>query len=402
MIPKRHQTDAVVVSGIGIGGDNPIRIQSMTNTDTSNVAATVKQVHALTQAGSELVRITVNTPEAAKAVPHIKEQLLLQGVTTPLVGDFHFNGHVLLTAYPECALALDKYRINPGTLLGGKSRDKNFQTMIEAALRYDKPVRIGVNWGSLDRALLSMLMDENAKSTEPKSDREVLSIAMVNSVFTSAKFAEQCGLPSNRIIVSAKVSSPDDLIVVSRTIAAHSSYPIHLGLTEAGLGIKGVVSSTVALTQLLSEGIGDTIRVSLTPGPNQSRTDEVRVCQEVLQALGLRRLAPSISACPGCGRTTSTVFVLLAAKVDQYIRERMPLWKTEHPGVENLRIAVMGCIVNGPGESKHADIGISLPGTGEDPHAPVYVDGTHFTTLSGATIAEDFCALLEQYVVAKF
>ena len=402
MIPMRHQTHTVVVGGVPIGGEHPVRIQSMTNTDTSDVTETTKQVQMLAQAGSELVRITVNTPLAAKAVPYIKARLLAQGVTCPLVGDFHFNGHVLLTDYPACALALDKYRINHGTLSGGQRRDQNFQTMIEVALRYEKPVRIGVNWGSLDKGLLGRLMDENAKQRAPKSDRAVLADALVASVLESASLAEHCGLKSNRIIVSAKVSTPDDLLLVSRLLAASSRYPIHLGLTEAGLGIKGIVSSTVALSQLLSEGIGDTIRVSLTPGPGQSRSDEVRVCQEVLQALGLRQLAPLISACPGCGRTTSTVFVSLAAAVDDYISARMPEWKTKYPGVEHLRIAVMGCIVNGPGESKHADIGISLPGTGEAPHAPVYIDGAHFSTLRGETIAEDFCALLEQYIAARF
>ena len=402
MISPRHRTKAVFVGGIGVGGEHPVRIQSMTNTETADVAATVGQVGALAKAGSELIRITVNTSDAAKATPHIKEQLLKEGITNPLVGDFHFNGHSLLREFPACAAALDKYRINPGTLSGGKHRDRNFQQMVKVAMRHEKPVRIGVNWGSLDKGLLARLMDENARNTNPRSDKAVLGDAMVKSVLESATLAEHYGLPPDRIIVSAKASSVDDLIVVNRAIREHSSYPIHLGLTEAGMGIRGVVFSTTALTKLLSEGIGDTIRVSLTPGPHQSRTDEVRVCQEILQALGLRNFAPSISACPGCGRTTSTFFVELAAKVDRHISERMPTWKTEHPGVENLRIAVMGCVVNGPGESKHANIGISLPGTGEAPRAPVYVDGTHFTTLSGAMIAEDFCEILEKYIANKF
>ena len=396
-----HQTQEVLVGGVGIGGEHPVRIQSMTNTETSNAAETIKQVRALARAGSELIRLTVNTPEAAKAVPHIKEHLLKEGITNPLIGDFHFNGHLLLVDYPDCAAALDKYRINPGTIHGGKLRDRRFQKMIEAAIRHKKPVRIGVNWGSLDRGLLAELMDENAKSKEPKSDKVVLCDAMVKSVLESSLLAEHYGLPADRIIVSAKTSAIDDLIFVNREIARCSTYPIHLGLTEAGLGIKGVVVSTVALTLLLQEGIGNTIRVSLTPGPGGLRTDEVRVCQEVLQALGLRKFAPAISACPGCGRTTSTFFVELAAKVDGHIRKRMPTWKTQYPGVENLRIAVMGCVVNGPGESKHADIGISLPGTNEAPRAPVYVDGAHFATLSGPTIAEDFCAIIEKYIAAN-
>lgn len=399
---SRQKTLSVSVGGVAVGGCHPVRIQSMTNTDTADAVKTAAQVAELARAGSELVRITVNTPEAAKAVPRVKELLGVLGVRVPIVGDFHFNGHVLLTEYPECASALDKYRINPGTLGGGRSRDRGFEQMIEVALRHEKSVRIGVNWGSLDRSVLSRLMEENAKSAAPKSDRAVLCEAMAESVLESSAFARKCGLPEERIIVSAKASEVDDLVLANRLLAERSRYPIHVGLTEAGLGIKGIVASSVALTRLLSVGIGDTIRVSLTPVSGGSRADEVRVCQEVLQALGLRRLAPSIAACPGCGRTTSTVFIDLAAAVERRVRERMTEWKGRYPGVEHLRIAVMGCVVNGPGESKHADIGISLPGTGEAPRAPVYVDGVHFTTLSGPAIAEDFCQIVEKYVAAKY
>jgi (E)-4-hydroxy-3-methylbut-2-enyl-diphosphate synthase len=402
MTRTRHLTKEVFVGNVGIGGAHPVRIQAMTNTETADIESTVKQIKELTAAGSELVRLTVNTHAAAKAIPFIKEQLLRGGISIPLIGDFHFNGHLLLARYPDCAATLDKYRINPGTVSGGKNRDRNFRKMIEVAITHRKPVRIGVNWGSLDQELLEKLMDENAKQDEPRSDKEVLIDAAVKSLLESAENAEACGLPSDQIIVSAKFSSMDDLVIANRLIAAQCSYPIHLGLTEAGMGISGIVNSTAALTKILSEGIGDTIRVSLTPSPNGPRTDEVRVCQEVLRALGLRNLMPSISACPGCGRTTSKVFIELAAEVDRYIEAQMPKWRLEYPGVENLRIAVMGCVVNGPGESKHADIGISLPGTGEIPRAPVYIDGGLFSTLKGENIAEEFCAILENYISTTY
>jgi (E)-4-hydroxy-3-methylbut-2-enyl-diphosphate synthase len=374
----------------------------MTNTDTADPAATAEQVALLAAAGSELVRVTVNTREAAAAVPEIARRLEDRGVTVPLVGDFHYNGHTLLTEYPECARRLDKYRINPGNVGVGEKHDDNFRRMIEVAVANGKPVRIGVNWGSLDRALLTSLMDANHKRPEPLTDREVVLEAMRESALRSAELAERCGQPHDAIILSAKVSDVRDLIQVYRALASACDYPLHLGLTEAGLGAKGIVASTAALSVLLHEGIGDTIRVSLTPAPGGDRAEEVRVCQQVLQSLGLRHFSPQISSCPGCGRTTSTFFQELAADVTAHIQQRMAAWRERFPGVEQLNVAVMGCVVNGPGESKHADIGISLPGTGEDPRAPVYVDGKLAVTLKGERIAEDFAQLLDDYVAKRF
>jgi (E)-4-hydroxy-3-methylbut-2-enyl-diphosphate synthase len=370
----------------------------MTNTDTADAAATAAQVVALAAAGSEIVRLTVNTRDAAAAVPEIKRRVTDLGVTAPLVGDFHYNGHLLLDEFPDCAAALDKYRINPGNVGVGEKHDENFRRMIEAALTHGKPVRIGVNWGSLDRALLTELMDVNARRPQPLDDRGVLLEAMRESALRSAEMAERFGLPHDRIVLSAKVSEVPDLITLYRALAAACDYPLHLGLTEAGMGMKGIVASTAALATLLQEGIGDTIRASLTPAPGGDRAEEVRLCQQVLQSLGIRRFAPQVSACPGCGRTTSTFFQELAADVTAHVQARLAAWRERYPGVEGLRIAVMGCVVNGPGESKHADIGISLPGTGEDPRAPVYVDGKLATTLRGETIAEDFSKLLDEYV----
>jgi len=377
-------------------------VQSMTNTDTADPAATAGQVSVLAAAGSELVRVTVNTREAAAAVPEIARRLSDRGVTVPLVGDFHYNGHTLLTEYPECARELDKYRINPGNVGVGEKHDDNFRRMIEVAVENGKPVRIGVNWGSLDRALLTSLMDANHRRSEPLTDREVVLEAMRESALRSAELAERCGQPHDAIILSAKVSDVRDLIQVYRALAAACDYPLHLGLTEAGLGAKGIVASTAALSVLLFEGVGDTIRVSLTPAPGGDRAEEVRVCQQVLQSLGLRHFAPQVTSCPGCGRTTSTFFQELAADVTAHIRQRMAAWREHYPGVEQLNVAVMGCVVNGPGESKHADIGISLPGTGEDPRAPVYVDGKLAVTLKGERIAEDFAQLLDDYVARRF
>jgi (E)-4-hydroxy-3-methylbut-2-enyl-diphosphate synthase len=374
----------------------------MTNTDTEDPAATATQVKLLAEAGSEIVRITVNTRAAAAAVPEIRRRLADQGITAPVVGDFHYNGHQLLTEYPECAQALDKYRINPGNVGVGDRHDENFRRMIEVAVTHQKSVRIGVNWGSLDRALLTRLMDTNARRAAPLADREVVLEAMRESALRSAELAERFGLPHDRIVLSAKVSEVGDLIQVYRRLAADCDYPLHLGLTEAGLGMKGIVASTAALAVLLFEGIGDTIRVSLTPAPGGDRADEVRVCQQVLQSLGIRRFAPQVSSCPGCGRTTSTFFQELAAEVTAHVHQRIAAWRTRHPGVEGLRIAVMGCVVNGPGESKHADIGISLPGTGEEPRAPVYIDGRLAVTLKGETIAADFGRLLDEYVERRF
>jgi (E)-4-hydroxy-3-methylbut-2-enyl-diphosphate synthase len=374
----------------------------MTNTDTEDAAATAAQVKLLAEAGSEIVRITVNTRAAAAAVPEISHRIQDLGVTAPLVGDFHYNGHLLLTDYPECARALDKYRINPGNVGVGEQHDENFRRMIEVAVAHGKPVRIGVNWGSLDRALLTRLMDENARRSPPREDREVVLEAMRESALRSAELAERFGLAHDRIVLSAKVSEVRDLIEVYRAIAAACDCPLHLGLTEAGLGMKGIVASTAALSVLLFEGIGDTIRVSLTPAPGGDRADEVRACQQILQSLGIRHFTPQVSSCPGCGRTTSTFFQELAADVTGHVQTRMLAWRGRYPGVESLRIAVMGCVVNGPGESKHADIGISLPGTGEDPRAPVYVDGRLVTTLKGDTIAADFAKLLEEYVERRF
>jgi len=387
-----------VASSVLIGGGAPVVVQSMTNTDTADLEATVRQVSELARAGSELVRITVNTSEAAAQVPRIRERLDRAGCMVPIVGDFHFNGHKLLTQHPDCARALAKYRINPGNVGKGAKRDEQFAQMIECALRHDKPVRIGVNWGSLDAALLARLMDENAGRAQPKSSLEVMREAVIRSALESARQAEDWGLPAERIVISCKMSQVQDLIAVYRELAARCDYALHLGLTEAGMGSKGIVASSAAMAVLLQEGIGDTIRVSLTPEPGGSRTREVQVAQELLQSMGLRSFAPMVSACPGCGRTTSTVFQELAQKIEAYLRSQMPVWRGSHPGVENMRVAVMGCVVNGPGESKHAHIGISLPGTNEVPVAPVYVDGKKTVTLKGERIAEEFQAIVENYV----
>jgi len=399
---ERRRSVTCRVGGVPVGGGHPVVVQSMTNTDTADPAATAGQVSVLAAAGSELVRVTVNTREAAAQVPEIVRRLRDRGVTVPLVGDFHYNGHTLLTEYPECARLLDKYRINPGNVGVGEKHDDNFRRMIEVAVENGKPVRIGVNWGSLDRALLTSLMDANHRRSEPLTDREVVLEAMRESALRSAELAERCGQPHDAIILSAKVSDVRDLIQVYRALAAACDYPLHLGLTEAGLGAKGIVASTAALSVLLFEGVGDTIRVSLTPAPGGDRAEEVRVCQQVLQSLGLRHFAPQVTSCPGCGRTTSTFFQELAADVTAHIQQRMAAWREHYPGVEQLNVAVMGCVVNGPGESKHADIGISLPGTGEDPRAPVYVDGKLAVTLKGERIAEDFAQLLDDYVARRF
>jgi (E)-4-hydroxy-3-methylbut-2-enyl-diphosphate synthase len=377
-------------------------VQSMTNTDTENGEATARQVAELARAGSELVRITVNTREAAREVPEIARRLLDQGVEVPIIGDFHYNGHLLLTEFPDCARALAKYRINPGNVGVGKRHDENFHRMIDVAIENEKPVRIGVNWGSLDQALLMRLMDENSRNTEPKDAKLVLLEAMCLSALESAQMAEEYGLPRDRIILSAKVSGVQDLIEVYRSLAARCEYALHLGLTEAGMGAKGIIASTAGLAVLLQEGIGDTIRVSLTPAPDGDRSEEVRVAQQILQSLGIRSFFPQVSACPGCGRTTSTCFQELADQIQTYIRTRMPMWRRRHPGVEELTVAVMGCVVNGPGESKHANIGISLPGTGEEPRAPVFVDGRLFTTLRGAGIISEFKAILDNYVESHY
>jgi len=392
----------VDVGGVKIGYPHPIVVQSMTNTDTADVEATVRQAAELAAAGSELVRVTVNNEEAAAAVPRIAEELEKRGVRVPLVGDFHYNGHILLKRYPECARALAKYRINPGNVNIGRRSDENFRAIIETALEYGKPVRIGVNWGSLDQALLARLMDENARRAEPRDARSVMREAMVASALESAAAAESYGLPHDRIILSAKVSAPVDLIAIYRELAARCDYPLHLGLTEAGLGTKGIVASTAALAVLLEEGIGDTIRVSLTPAPGGDRAEEVRVCQQILQALELRSFLPQVAACPGCGRTTSTRFQQMAAEVEEYLARRMPEWRSKYPGIENLKVAVMGCVVNGPGESRHADIGISLPGNMEEPRAPVFVDGKRVATLEGEGMTERFLRMLEEYVAARF
>jgi len=401
-IAPRHRTVPVDVAGVTVGGAAPVVVQSMTNTDTADIAQTVAQVAALARAGSELVRITVDRDEAAKAVPHIKEQLLRRGVRVPLVGDFHYIGHKLLADNPACAEALDKYRINPGNVGFKAKKDRQFADIIEIALAHAKPVRIGVNWGSLDQELLTRLMDENAALSQPKDAREVMHEAIVQSALLSAAQAEALGMGADRIILSAKVSAVQDLIAVYRMLAARSGYALHLGLTEAGMGSKGIVASTAALGILLQDGIGDTIRISLTPEPGGDRTLEVKVGQEILQTMGFRSFVPVVAACPGCGRTTSTVFQELARDVEAMIRDRMPDWKTRYPGVETLSFAVMGCIVNGPGESKHADIGISLPGTGESPAAPVFIDGKKAMTLRGPNIAADFKALVEDYIERRF
>jgi len=399
---ERHPTHAVDVAGVRVGGEAPVVVQSMTNTDTADVAATAKQVAELWRAGSELVRITVNTSEAAAAVPHIRDRLATMGVEVPLIGDFHYNGHQLLADEPACAEALAKYRINPGNVGFGRKRDSQFAQLIELAARHDKPVRIGANWGSLDQALAAQLMDENAQRAEPWDAGRVLREALIRSALDSADRAVELGLPADRIILSCKVSGVQDLIAVYRDLARRSSYALHLGLTEAGMGSKGIVASTAALSILLQEGIGDTIRISLTPEPGQSRTAEVVVAQELLQTLGLRAFTPLVTACPGCGRTTSEFFQELAKQVQAHVRERMPEWRITRPGVENLSLAVMGCIVNGPGESKHANIGISLPGTGEAPAAPVFVDGVKTVTLRGERIVDEFIDIIENYVATRY
>jgi len=401
----RRSLQARVVWGarvVTVGGDAPVRVQSMTNTDTVDVIGTAIQVKELAQAGSELVRITVNTEDAARAVPHIREQLDRMGVDVPLVGDFHYNGHRLLTDFPDCAQALSKYRINPGNVGKGDKRDRQFGQMIEAALRHDKPVRIGVNWGSLDQELLARLMDVNAQRAQPWDARQVMYEALITSAIDSARAAEALGMPPEQILLSCKVSGVQDLIAVYRELAQRCRYPLHLGLTEAGMGTRGTVASTTALSILLQEGIGDTIRVSLTPQPGEARTQEVVVACEILQALGLRHFVPSVTACPGCGRTTSTTFQELAKQIDDFLRLQMPVWRHRYPGVENLKVAVMGCIVNGPGESKHADIGISLPGSGEAPAAPVFIDGEKAMTLRGERIAEEFHRIVETYIEKRF
>jgi (E)-4-hydroxy-3-methylbut-2-enyl-diphosphate synthase len=397
----RRSTVTVDVGGIPVGSDHPIVVQSMTNTDTADIEATVVQVLALAEAGSELVRVTVNTPAAARAVPVIAQRLEAEGVTIPLIGDFHFNGHILLPGNPDCAAALAKYRINPGNI-GKKRWDENFARIIECAIEHDKPVRIGVNWGSLDQTLLTQMMDENASSKHPRDAHDVTMAAMVESAMQSAHAAEQIGLPHNRIILSAKVSGVSDLVAVYRSLAPLSDYPLHLGLTEAGMGRKGIVASSAALAVPLLEGIGDTIRVSLTPLPGGDRSEEVRVARQILQSLGLRSFEPQVTACPGCGRTTSTFFQEMALDIESYLRDRMPEWKVAYEGVEGLTVAVMGCVVNGPGESRHADIGISLPGTFEEPSAPVFVDGEHTTTLRGDDIVARFIDILEDYVQRRF
>ncbi|TMH93262.1 MAG: flavodoxin-dependent (E)-4-hydroxy-3-methylbut-2-enyl-diphosphate synthase, partial [Betaproteobacteria bacterium] len=387
---RRRISRQVAVGEVRVGGGAPIVVQSMTNTDTADAAATARQADALWRAGSELVRITVNTPEAAAQVAPIRERLDAMGCSVPLVGDFHYNGHKLLAQFPDCARALAKYRINPGNVGKGAKRDEQFATMIECALRYGKPVRIGVNWGSLDPELLARMMDENASRSEPQDADAVMREAVIRSALESARQAEAWGLPAERIVISCKMSQVQDLIAVYRSLAERCEYALHLGLTEAGMGSKGIVASTAALSVLLQEGIGDTIRISLTPEPGGDRTREVQVAQEILQTMGLRAFAPMVSACPGCGRTTSTVFQELADRIQTYLRTQMPLWRESYPGVEEMRVAVMGCVVNGPGESKHADIGISLPGTNEVPVAPVYVDGKKTVTLKGERIAEEF------------
>ena len=397
---RRHTVTANVGSVL-VGSAHPIVVQSMTNTDTADAASTAEQVVALAEAGSQLVRVTVNNDEAAAAVPEMIRRVQEAGVDVPIVGDFHYNGHLLLARHPECARALAKYRINPGNV-GGKRRDENFRTIVQIAVDNGKPVRIGVNWGSLDQDLLTTMMDENARAADPLDAHDVYVEAMLESALRSAALAEETGLPHDRIIISAKVSQVQDLVDVYRKLAARCDFPLHLGLTEAGLGTKGVVSSTAGLSILLSEGIGDTIRVSLTPKPNGDRTEEVQVAQQILQSLGLRSFAPQVTACPGCGRTTSTFFQQMAEDIQGYLREQMPVWRERHPGVVEMKVAVMGCVVNGPGESKHANIGISLPGTAEEPKAPVYVDGKLMTTLRGETIVPDFLRILGDYVARTY
>ena len=397
----RRQTVTTYVGDVAIGSAHPVVVQSMTNTDTADAVSTATQVLELARAGSQLVRITVNNDEAAAAVPEIVQRVRAAGCAAPIIGDFHYNGHLLLTRFPECARGLDKYRINPGNV-GGKRRDEHFRTIVQVAIDQGKPVRIGVNWGSLDQDLLTQMMDANASRAEPLDARDVYIEAMLESALRSADLAEQTGLPHDRIILSAKVSGVPDLVAVYRRLAARCDYPLHLGLTEAGLGVKGVVASAAGLSVLLAEGIGDTIRVSLTPRPNGDRTEEVLVAQQILQSLQLRHFTPQVTACPGCGRTTSTFFQQMAEDIQVYLRQRMPEWRQVHPGVEEMKVAVMGCVVNGPGESKHANIGISLPGTFEEPKAPVYVDGKLVTTLRGDRIVEEFLVILESYVATRY
>ncbi|MBW8309167.1 MAG: flavodoxin-dependent (E)-4-hydroxy-3-methylbut-2-enyl-diphosphate synthase [Candidatus Paracaedibacteraceae bacterium] len=399
---QRHKTHKVQVGSIDIGGDAPVVVQSMTNTDTTDIASSVQQVKQLADAGSEIVRLTVNTEAAARAIPEIKNQLLKEGYTTPLVGCFHYNGHRLLTDIPDCAVALDKYRINPGNVGFGEKRSQQFEMMIEKAIYYNKAVRIGVNWGSLDQDLAARLMDDNAQRPTPLPADNILREALIQSALDNAKLAEYIGLSANQIILSCKVSRPQDLVAVYTALANRSHYALHLGLTEAGIGNKGVVATTAALSLLLQQGIGDTIRASLTPRPGESRTSEVTVCCEILQSLGLRAFTPQVTACPGCGRTTSTYFQALADQIQTYLHQQMSIWRSQYIGVENLKVAVMGCIVNGPGESKHANIGISLPGTGESPVAPVFIDGQKATTLRGDHIAEEFMTLLNTYVKNRY
>ena len=396
---KRH---AVKVGDVIVGGDSPVVVQSMTNTDTADIDGTAQQIIELAEAGSELVRITVNNDESAAAVPYIKERLQIRNISVPIVGDFHFNGHKLLSDNPACAEALDKYRINPGNVGRGAKKDAQFSEMIEIACRYDKPVRIGVNWGSLDQALLARLLDENAKLAVPRDLQLIMQDAVIQSALESAALAEEVGLGRDKIILSCKTSHVQDLVAIYRRLAAQSDYALHLGLTEAGMGSKGIVASTAALSLLLQDNIGDTIRISLTPEPGGSRIKEVQVAQEILQTMGLRAFTPRVIACPGCGRTTSTYFQQLAEDIQSYLRNQMPVWRDKHPGVESMSVAVMGCVVNGPGESKHANIGISLPGTGERPVAPVYIDGEKDVTLKGDHIAEEFQALVEDYVVTHY
>ena len=403
-LPRRSRQARVTWGDhvVTVGGDAPVRIQSMTNTDTVDAIGTAIQIKELAQAGSEMVRITVNTPEAAEAVPHVRDQLDRMGINVPLIGDFHYNGHRLLTDYPACAEALSKYRINPGNVGKGDKRDKQFGQMIEAAMRWNKAVRIGVNWGSLDQELLVGLMDDNSRRAQPWDARQVMYEALISSAIESARRAEELGLAGNQILLSCKVSGVQDLISVYRELARRCDYALHLGLTEAGMGTKGTVASATALSILLQEGIGDTIRVSLTPQPGEARTQEVVIAAEILQALGLRSFVPSVTACPGCGRTTSSTFQELAKQIDDFLRAQMPVWRERYPGVEKLKVAVMGCIVNGPGESKHADIGISLPGTGEAPAAPVFIDGEKRLTLRGERIAQEFQDLVENYIENRF
>lgn len=400
-LDNRRQTVTTWVGGVPVGSSMPVVVQSMTNTDTADPKSTAAQVVALARAGSQIVRVTVNNEEAAAAVPEIAQRVVDAGVIVPIVGDFHYNGHLLLAKYPDCARTLAKYRINPGNV-GGKRRDENFRTIVQIAVDNDKPVRIGVNWGSLDQDLLTQMMDENATRAEQLDAKDVYIEAMLASALRSAELAEEVGLRHDQIIISAKVSGVPDLVTVYRRLAARCDYPLHLGLTEAGMGTKGIVASTAGLSILLEDGIGDTIRVSLTPKPNGDRTEEVLVAQQILQSLGLRSFTPQVTACPGCGRTTSTFFQHLAEDIQTYIREQMPVWRERHPGVEEMKVAVMGCVVNGPGESKHANIGISLPGTFEEPKAPVYVDGKLLTTLKGDTIVQDFLKILEDYVASHY